>query len=113
MGITVMIGQNDSPGEVFTVADAQGLVRFAADDGIARICDVVVVENRDTECGQAFGESGVLSATCSGTSGQSLAFSDIFSRLGGVATATGGPPSIPSWFEAADPLVVFHAGDTA
>ena len=92
MGITVMIGQNDLPGEVFTVADAQGLVRFAADDGIARISMWSL--NRDTECGQAFGESGVLSATCSGTSGQSLAFSDIFSRLGGVATATGGPPGI-------------------
>lgn len=92
MGITVMIGQNDVPGEVFTVADAQGLVRFVGDDGIARISMWSL--NRDSECGQAFGESGVLSDTCSGTSEQSLAFSDTFSRLSGVATATVGPAGI-------------------
>ncbi len=92
MGITVMIGQNDIPGEVFTVADAQGLARFVSDAGIARISMWSL--NRDSECGQAFGESGVLSDTCSGTVEQPLAFSDAFSALSGVANATVGPAGI-------------------
>lgn len=92
MGITVMIGQNDVPGEILTTADAQGLVRFVSANGMGRLSMWSL--NRDSQCGQAFGESGVLSNTCSGTSEPSLAFSQIFARLTGVTTAAIEPTSI-------------------
>ena len=82
LGVTVMVGQNDYAGQVFTTADAQGLVGFADNVGLGRLSMWSL--NRDSECGQAFGESGVLSDTCSGTSQVSLAFSHIFSAVGGV-----------------------------
>jgi chitinase len=92
MGITVMIGQNDIPGEIFTTDDAQGLVRFVNSNGIGRVSMWSL--NRDSECGQAFGESGILSDACSGTPEQSLAFSQLFTHLSGVTTAAIEPTGI-------------------
>jgi chitinase len=84
MGMTVMIGQNDVQGEVFTTADAQGLVHFANNNGVGRLSMWSL--NRDSECGQAFGVSGVLSNNCSGTTQSSLGFSRAFSALGGLSS---------------------------
>ena len=49
LGATVMIGQNNVQGENFTVADAQGLVGFAAANGLGRLSMWSL--NRDSQCG--------------------------------------------------------------
>jgi EAL domain-containing protein (putative c-di-GMP-specific phosphodiesterase class I)/cellulose synthase/poly-beta-1,6-N-acetylglucosamine synthase-like glycosyltransferase/chitodextrinase len=93
MGITAMIGQNNVPGEVFTTADAQGLVHFARSNSVGRLSMWSL--NRDSECGQAFGVSGVLSNNCSGTAQSSLGFSQAFSALGGLYSGPAGPAGSP------------------
>ena len=92
LGVTVMIGQNDIPGERFTVADARHLARFAGAEGLPRVSAWSL--NRDTECGSAFAQVGVVSDTCSGVTQAPLQFTHIFSRLKGTTTArspTAGP----------------------
>jgi len=84
MGITVMIGQNDVAGEVLTPADARSLASFARANGVGRVSMWSL--NRDSECGEAYGVTGVLSNTCSGTAQPSLGFSQAFGVLGGLAT---------------------------
>lgn len=86
MGATVMIGQNDVRGEVFTVADANGLVGFASRNGLGRVSMWSI--NRDSQCGASFPELGLLSNSCSGTAQSSLQFSGVFGALGGEAAAS-------------------------
>lgn len=91
IGVTVMIGQNDIQGERFTVADAQGLLSFGRGVHLGRVS--LWSLNRDTQCGSAFPENGLLSNTCSGTAQSSLQFSRIFSAVHGQATAGRSPTS--------------------
>jgi cellulose synthase/poly-beta-1,6-N-acetylglucosamine synthase-like glycosyltransferase/chitodextrinase len=86
LGATVMIGQNDIQGETFSVADARGLVSFAAANRLGRVSMWSL--NRDSQCGSSFPENGVVSNTCSGTAQSALAFSDAFGRLKGGASVT-------------------------
>jgi len=86
LGGTVMIGQNDIQGEKFTVADARGLVSFAATSHLGRISTWSL--NRDSQCGSSFPEIGLLSNTCSGTAQSSLEFTHVFGRLHGDASIT-------------------------
>jgi cellulose synthase/poly-beta-1,6-N-acetylglucosamine synthase-like glycosyltransferase/chitodextrinase len=83
LGATVMIGQNDSRGQNFTVADAQTLIGFAAANHLGRISMWDI--NRDTQCGSSFPENGLLSTTCSGTAESGLQFTQTFSALQGNA----------------------------
>jgi len=89
IGVTVMIGQNDIQGERFTVPDAQGLLSFGRGVHLGRVS--LWSLNRDTQCGSAFPENGLLSSTCSGTAQSSLQFSHIFSAVHGQATAGRSP----------------------
>ena len=86
MGATVMIGQNDIRGENFTVANAQGLASFASAQHLGRVSMWSV--NRDSQCGSAFPQTGLLSSTCSGTPQSNLEFSKVLGGLKGTATAT-------------------------
>jgi chitinase len=83
MGISVMIGQNDVQGEVFTTGDAAGLVHYSKDVDLGRLSMWSL--NRDSECGQAYGENGVLSNSCSGVTQAALGFSQAFGDLNGIA----------------------------
>jgi chitinase len=85
LGVTVMIGVNDVPGQRFTVADARELSDFVNQRGIPRVS--IWSLNRDSQCGGAFSRTGVLSNTCSGVRQKSLQFTHIFSRLRGTETA--------------------------
>jgi chitinase len=85
LGATVMIGRNDVEGEVFTLADARGLTRFAAAHRLSRVSAWSM--NRDAQCGSVFAQVAVLSNTCSGVKQPSLAFTKIFMRLPGTNTA--------------------------
>ncbi|NUS10760.1 MAG: lysozyme [Streptomyces sp.] len=84
LGITPMIGKNDD-GSTFTLADAQTVETFAAQNGVGRLAFWSV--NRDQPCS---GSANSLS-TCSQISQSSLAFTDTFMKYaGGSGTTTGG-----------------------
>ncbi|KOV67566.1 carbohydrate binding domain-containing protein [Streptomyces sp. MMG1121] len=71
LGITPMIGKNDD-GSTFTLADAQTVENFAAQNGVGRLAFWAVT--RDQPCG---GSANSL-PTCSEISQNSLAFTDAF-----------------------------------
>ena len=74
---TPMIGQNDDPTEVFTLADAQQLLAFAQQQHMARLSFWAV--NRDLGCPANPQPSG----SCSGINQQPYAFSAIFKQFTG------------------------------
>jgi chitinase len=82
IGVTPMIGQNDTAGEIFTEANAQSLVSWASSNGIGRLAFWSV--DRDQPCG---GSANGL-PSCSEISQQSLDFTRIF--LGGGGNGGGG-----------------------
>jgi chitinase len=86
LGATVMIGENDVPGETFTTADARALVAFAREQGLGRLSMWSL--NRDVECGAAFAQATVLSNSCSGVAQSPLQFSKTFAALAGSPAAT-------------------------
>jgi chitinase len=88
MGVTVMIGQNDSAGEIFTTADATALVDEARAWRPGRVSMWSL--NRDEQCGSRFAVVGVHSNTCSGTVQGPLAFSRTFATLSGSAADAAG-----------------------
>jgi len=89
LGVTPMIGENDSSGEVFTPADAKQLLKFVTANEIGRVA--MWSETRDRTCPKAVavhpgvargsGRSifSAASATCSGIEQKPFAFSTIFS----------------------------------
>ena len=86
LGATVMIGQNDIAGEVFTLSDAHKLVRFAGTHHLARVSMWSL--NRDFNCGSVFAQTGVLSNTCSGVAQMPLQFTRILGSLPGTSLAS-------------------------
>jgi chitinase len=100
LGATVMIGQNDTAGEVFTLGDARRLASFAEQQHLGRVSQWSL--NRDDQCGSEFAQLNVHSNTCSGTTQGALAFSKLLSHLPGTAAATAGRTT-PS-FVAPDPV---------
>lgn len=86
LGVTVMLGINDVPGQRFTVADAHELAAFVVKHGIPRVSAWSL--NRDSECGGAFPQTGgLVSNTCSGALQKPLQFTHIFASLKGTKTA--------------------------
>lgn len=64
VGATPMIGQNDEPGEVFGVADAQKVNAFALEQRIGRMS--LWSLNRDKTCGSNYVDVKRVSGACSG-----------------------------------------------
>jgi chitinase len=85
VGATVMVGVNDVAGQRFTTADARTLSKFVKSHGIPRVS--VWSLNRDSQCGGAFAQTGVVSNTCSGVVQTPLEFTHIFSGLRGTKIA--------------------------
>ena len=83
IGATPMIGQNDIDTERFTLDDAEGLARFAVDNGLGRVSMWSL--NRDAPCRGTFANVVVHSNTCSGVDQEALAFSKVFAGLPGKA----------------------------
>ncbi|OLZ73468.1 hypothetical protein AV521_05225 [Streptomyces sp. IMTB 2501] len=86
LGITPMIGKNDD-GSTFTLADAQTVENFAAQNGVGRLAFWSV--NRDQPCS---GSANSL-PTCSEISQNSLAFTDAFVPYEGTGGGGGGTTS--------------------
>jgi hypothetical protein len=72
LGITPMIGANESPGETFSYADAQRVVAFAHAHHVGRLAFWSL--NRDRSCGP----HDTAPETCSGMSQHALDFTDAF-----------------------------------
>jgi Glycosyl hydrolases family 18 len=85
LGVTPMIGQNDSSGEVFTLADASTVESYAAQQNLAWTS--FWSEGRDN--GGCAG-AGYASSTCSGLSQNTGAFTQIFQAFSGGASSGGG-----------------------
>ena len=83
LGATPMIGQNDVPGEVFTIDDAKGLADFAMAKGLGRVSTWSL--NRDGPCSTSFANVMVLSNTCSSVTQDPLQYATVFTALPGRA----------------------------
>jgi hypothetical protein len=95
LGNTPMIGQNDSPGEIFSLADAATVESHAAAEGIALVS--FWAEGRDN--GGCPGQTSA-SSTCSGLSQSTGAFTQAFQAFTSGSTSGGGtgptpPPTTP------------------
>src|SRR2546421_1661729 len=86
IGITPMIGQNDSAGEIFTKANAQAVVNFANSNGIGRLAFWSV--SRDQPC--PGGPGGGASPVCSSISQSELDFTRMFTSFSGGGGGGGG-----------------------
>jgi chitinase len=91
IGITPMIGQNDSAGEIFTITDAQTVVNFANSNGVGRLAFWSI--SRDQPC--AGGAGGGASPICSSINQNSLDFTRIFTSFSGGGGGGGTPPPPP------------------
>lgn len=94
LGVTVMIGENDVTGELFTLADARQVAALAAKDDLARVSTWSL--NRDSACGTYYAELGVLSDDCSGVSQTSLQFASTLAAALPAAAPAGKPAPFPA-----------------
>ncbi|HLX55897.1 MAG TPA: carbohydrate-binding protein [Ktedonobacteraceae bacterium] len=94
MGATPMIGQNDTPDEVFTLADATELNQFALSHKLGRMS--MWSANRDIACGTNYVFTQIVSDACSGVQQDAYDFANrlsagfdgsIFLSAGLVTTA--------------------------
>ncbi|KAA1373710.1 glycosyl hydrolase family 18 protein [Aeromicrobium fastidiosum] len=83
MGATPMVGQNDVPGEIFSIAAARRLSAFAAEKGLGRMSMWSL--NRDRTCGANYPDLTVVSNSCSGVNQGSDSFATL---LRGTMTGT-------------------------
>jgi hypothetical protein len=88
LGNTPMIGQNDSPGEIFTLADAATVESYAAQQGIAWLS--FWAEGRDN--GGCPGDTSA-SSTCSGLTQDNGAFTQAFQAFTSGSGGGGGAPT--------------------
>ncbi|HEY4276610.1 MAG TPA: chitinase [Conexibacter sp.] len=79
LGVTVMIGQNDTDGERVTVNDARAIAQYATDHGLGRVSMWSL--NRDAQCGVTFAVVGTHSNVCSGVTQRPLQFTKTFDRV--------------------------------
>ncbi len=96
VGITPMIGQNDTSGEIFTLADATTVVDFAeANSYVTRLAYWSV--GRDN--GSCAGDTSA-SPSCSGISQSTYQFAGIFEGFGGTSASCTTKPSAPTGLSA-------------
>lgn len=78
LGVTPMIGQNDTSGEVFTLADAQSLNQFARSHGVGRMS--MWSANRDIACGSNYVDTQIVSDSCSGVAQNAQDFANTLGK---------------------------------
>lgn len=78
IGATPMIGQNDDKDEVFSLADALELNKFAHAKGVGRMS--MWSANRDLPCGENYVDQKVVSDSCSGVKEEKLQFAMVLSK---------------------------------
>jgi chitinase len=75
LGVTPMIGQNDVPGEVFSLNSAEGLNEFVLSHSVGRVSMWSL--NRDQTCGPNYVDVRHASDACSGVSQGNQRFADL------------------------------------
>ncbi len=86
VGITPMIGQNDTGGEIFTLADATTVLNFAKSNGyVSRLAMWSMGRDNSSCAGTTY-----ASPSCSGISQGTYAFSEILEAFGGGGGGGGG-----------------------
>lgn len=78
IGATPMIGQNDIPGEVFTLDDAEGLNKFVTARNITRLS--MWSANRDIQCGENYVNVTNVSDSCSGIKQEKYDFNTLLGK---------------------------------
>ena len=97
IGITPMIGNNDSGGETVTAANARDIVSFAHANGVGRLAFWSI--GRDQPCA-----GGGVSPNCSGLGGSALDFTKTFTGgSGGGGSPPPPPPASPTTSPTAAP----------
>jgi chitinase len=92
VGITPMIGQNDTPGEVFTLDDASQVNGFARDNGVGLVSMWDL--NRDATCGHPLPiVLTVVQNTCSGVDQGGVSFADVLGAQTDENAFVGSSPS--------------------
>lgn len=99
VGATPMLGQNDEPDEVFTLADAGELNAFARDNGLGRLS--VWSLNRDKACSTNYPDVRRVSDSCSGVDQGAARFAAVLAEglTGTPGEAAGGvttPEPVPT-----------------
>jgi chitinase len=77
MGVTPMIGQNDTADEIFTLKDAEALNKFAQSHHVSRVS--MWSANRDLACGSNYINLTVVSTACSGVAQTKQQYSKLLS----------------------------------
>ncbi|WP_291043892.1 carbohydrate-binding protein [Herbiconiux sp.] len=94
IGATPMIGQNDVPAEVFSLADAQTLSTFAQDKQLGRLSMWSL--NRDATCGPNYVDTRVVSNACSGVDQGDASFAGVLAQgFGGSPDAAADTVTTP------------------
>ena len=91
MGATVMLGQNDIAGEVFTLDDAATLQAFASQHKLGRVAMWSL--NRDRACGDNYPDVTIVSDACSGVT---QAAGDFAAGLAGIDANGVAPTDLPA-----------------
>lgn len=99
IGATPMIGQNDVPAEVFSLADAQTLSTFAQDKQLGRLSMWSL--NRDATCGPNYVDTRVVSNACSGVDQGDASFAEVLAQGFG-----GSPDAAADTVTTAEPTTV-------
>ncbi len=81
VGITPMIGQNDSPGEIFSLQDAQALLSFAQQNHIGELSMWQMSRDNGSCAG-----STVVTPKCSGLAQNTYDFAKLFQSFAGTGT---------------------------
>jgi chitinase len=77
IGVTPMVGQNDTAGEVFSLDAGKGLSAFIAEHQLGRASMWSL--NRDRTCGSNYVDVKVVSDSCSGVVQGKIRFADVLS----------------------------------
>lgn len=91
LGLTVMVGQNDIAGEIFTLNDASTMNSFAKDKGLGRLS--MWSMNRDRTCSPNYPDLSKVSDSCSGVVQGSQLFSATLANDVALPTPTITPSS--------------------
>jgi hypothetical protein len=93
VGITPMIGQNDSAGEIFSLSNAQQVLSFAQSNKVGELAFWSISRDNGSCAG-----STTASPTCSGISQNSYDFTNAFKAFGGSSSgdSTPTPTSTPT-----------------
>src|SRR5690606_1759957 len=123
MGATPMIGQNDVPGEIFSLGAARGLATFAQEKGLSRMSMWSL--NRDRTCSENYPDVSVVSNSCSGVDQGDSTFAQTLrgtmkgspdkTEVAPVVGATGGREDVNNGLiddPAKSPYPVWSADDT-